>query len=187
MMRDLSLHILDIMQNSVVAGASLISLEIHSENQKLRIVIDDNGCGMTSEMVEKVIDPFVTTRTTRNVGLGIPLLKEAAEVAGGFLKIHSEVGSGTRLEASFDIGNIDRLPLGNVAQTVTACVMSRPDIDLNLIFKSENGVSEISTLEIKKELEQVPIVTPEVMNWIEELINETIRNIFGGVLNEVIS
>lgn len=186
MMREISLHILDIMQNSVAANASLISISITKADGWLTFVIKDNGCGMTPDMAEKVVDPFVTSRTTRKVGLGIPLFKEAAEVTGGNLEIRSTVDVGTELKVSFKSDSIDRIPLGDFAQVITLSLISHPDIDLLIELESKKGKETLSTKEMKEVLGDVPINAPEVIEWLETRINESIVNIFGGVLNEII-
>lgn len=130
-MRELSLNVLDIAQNSIAARASLVTLtaEEDAEADRLTLRVEDNGCGMTPEQVEKVSDPFYTTRTTRPVGMGIPLFRMAAEAAGGGLTIASELGKGTAVAATFGLSHIDRLPLGDLCGTVSALIRLNPDID----------------------------------------------------------
>lgn len=120
MMTEISLNILDVAQNSVRAEASLIeiSVNIDSATDRLEIIIRDNGCGMTPEQVESVTDPFFTTRTTRKIGLGIPFFKQSAELTGGSFGIKSEVGKGTETAAVYVLSSIDRMPLGNMTQTI---------------------------------------------------------------------
>ena len=142
-MQELSLNILDIAQNSVVAGASLIEImvEASGENNKmLTIIIKDNGKGMDSQTLENVTNPFFTSRTTRKVGLGIPLFKMAAEQTGGFFDITSEVGVGTQVKAVFDTSNIDCTPLGDVWDTVAILIQMNEDIDF--IYTAKRGTEE---------------------------------------------
>ncbi len=178
-MRELSLNILDIAQNSISAGAVLTEIVV-DENEKentLLIGIYDNGSGMTEEQVKNVIDPFFTTRTTRKVGMGIPLFKLAAEQTGGSFKIDSKKGEGTRVEARFKTDSIDFTPIGDLSSTVASIVSMNCDKDF--VFKRIlNGKEFVfSTEEIKKILDGVPLSEPSVMNWIEDYINEQIENL----------
>ena len=125
MMKEISLHILDIIQNSIVAKATLIEIELyvfHAED-RMGLSISDNGCGMTEEFQRQVLDPFVTTRTTRKVGLGIPMFQAGAEASGGTFSLQSAPGQGTRIEASYRISHWDRPPLGDIAETLYASVL----------------------------------------------------------------
>lgn len=187
-MRDLSLHLIDIVQNSITAKAARIKIVIsaNKDNDELLMRIEDNGMGMDKELASRVSDPFVTTRTTRKVGLGIPLLKASAELAEGGLALSSEIGKGTTIEAWFKISSIDRIPLGDIAETVSDTIMANPNIELELILESGNGSFVFDTLNIKERLGGVPITEFEVIAWIKEYIKEGATNIFGGVLDEVI-
>ena len=186
-MRDLSLHLLDIIQNSVVAKADKIDFTIEAivEKDLLIIAIKDNGIGMDEELLVKVSDPFSTTRTTRKVGLGIPLYKAATDRSGGNLLIESVKGCGTKLLASFEIQNIDRPPLGDIADTITGTILANPKLELNINFFCNNEHFEMSTVKIKDQLGEVPINEYEVLIWIKEYLNEGLKAIFGGVLNEI--
>lgn len=186
-MKDLSLHILDLVQNSVSAGATRITVGIKADTagRILRISIGDDGAGMDRELLERVKDPFTTTRTTRRVGLGIPLMQAAAERSGGRLEIASEKGRGTLVDAYFGMDNIDRPPLGDVAGTIFQLMAS--EASRQLILELDNGaeVCRFDSSEIRKQLGEVPVTEYSVMNWIMEYLNEEIKVIFGGVLNEV--
>lgn len=186
-MRDLSLHLLDIIQNSVASGAETINIILGAELRtgKLVMVVEDNGSGMDSALLERVTDPFTTTRTTRKVGLGIPLLKVAAERTSGGLQITSAKGCGTVVEASFVIGNIDRPPLGDMADTITSVILANPDIELKLTLRRDGKIFIMETCEIKERLKEIAITEYEVLKWIREFINEGIIAIFGGVLDEI--
>lgn len=186
-MRDLSLHLLDILQNSVTAKASFIKLVLEADNETemLCITIEDNGVGMDAELLARVTDPFSTTRTTRKVGLGIPLFKAAAERSEGTLHIASEKGVGTTVTASFRIRNIDRPPLGDTADTITGMIMASPEVELEIRLLSNNGSFEMSTADLKEKLGDVPITEFGVLDWIKEYLNEGIIAIFGGVLYEI--
>ncbi len=173
-MRELSLNILDVAQNSITAGASLITIEIDESlvDNTLLIGIYDNGKGMSEEQVKSVIDPFFTTRTTRKVGMGIPLFKMAAEQTGGGLEIESEIGVGTRVRAHFKTDSVDFTPLGDVASTVQMLITMNTDRDF-LYKHSVDGKEFVAdTREIKGILGDVPLDTYEVSQWILEFIKE---------------
>ena len=186
-MRDLSLHLMDIIQNSITAKARRIKLTLKAgaESGKLEMTVADDGTGMDRALLESVTDPFTTTRSTRKVGLGIPLLKAAAERSCGELCIASEKGNGTTVTATFDIDNIDRPPLGDMAETVTGVILSDPDVDLILRLEHGPEVFELDSSEIKQKLGEVPITEYEVLAWINDYVNEGITAIFGGVLDEI--
>ncbi|NTV89951.1 MAG: ATP-binding protein [Clostridiales bacterium] len=186
-MEDISLHILDIMQNSIVAGATAISLSISADPASglLELCIGDNGKGMDKELLKKASDPFVTHRTTRRVGMGLPLLKDSAEMAEGLLELSSEPGKGTEVRACFGIGHIDRLPLGDLSETIIAELLSYPGLELELTLSSKKGRFEMKTSEIKATLDGVPITELNIITWIKEYINDGIKEIFGGVLDEI--
>ncbi len=182
-MRELSLNILDIAQNSISAGASLIEIEVSEDTVKktLLIGIYDDGCGMTQEQVTNVLDPFYTTRTTRKVGMGVPLFKLAAEQTGGGLKIESEKGKGTRVQALFKTDSIDFTPLGDVASTLVVLITMNTDRDF-IYTRSRNGESFVlSTAEMKAILGEVPLNEPEVAQWMKDYINEQTNILLGGV------
>ncbi|MBO7178966.1 MAG: ATP-binding protein [Clostridia bacterium] len=173
-MRELSLNILDIAQNSIVAGATLTEIVVNENTKEntLLIGIYDNGCGMSEEQVENVIDPFFTTRTTRKVGMGIPLFKMSAEQTGGSFSINSEKGVGTRIEALFKTDSIDFTPLGDIASTIVTIVSMNNDKEFLYKRVLDDKEFIFSTVEIKKILDGVPLSEPSVMNWIEEYLNE---------------
>ncbi len=186
-MEDLSLHLMDIMQNSVAAGATYVEVEISvdKDRQKLTLCVNDDGRGMSEDTLKKVTNPFYTTRTTRRAGLGIPLFKDAAEIAGGMLEIDSKQGCGTSVTATFDIENIDRKPLGDVPETVVMSIMAYNDMEFHLILK--NGESEyiFKTEEIREQIGDIPINDMQVLSFIREMLDEQIKVIFGGILNEI--
>lgn len=173
-MKELSLHLLDIVQNSISAGASRIEIGITDSRQRdlVEISVKDNGCGMSEEFVQRVTDPFTTTRTTRKVGLGIPLFKLAAETAGGEFKITSEVGKGTLVYASFQHSNIDRPPLGDLRGTLITLIQGSPDINIIYTYTTDRGQFVLDTEEVREVMAGVPINEPEVLNWIGEFIQE---------------
>ena len=179
-MRELSLHILDIVQNSVVAGASLIEIVIDENIAQdiLTISIKDNGCSMSKELIAKVRDPFVTSRKTRKVGMGIPLFENAATSCAGKLHIESELGVGTTVTATFKHSHIDRAPIGDMAGTFSMLAGGNPDIDFSYIHKVNDNEFKIHTAELKQILgEEVPLSSIEVTLWIKDYINEGLNNI----------
>lgn len=180
-MEELSLHLLDLIQNSVKAGASLIEIIITEKAGLLTIELNDNGCGMSEEFVQRVESPFTTTRTTRKVGLGIPLFKQAALMAGGDFGIISRQGEGTRIKASFEINNIDRAPMGDLAGTILGQVLSTPVTpDYRLLYAVEDASFEFDTREIRRQLEGVPLDAPDVIAWMKDYLEEGIRELNGG-------
>lgn len=182
-MRELSLNVLDIAQNSISANASLIEIEVleNTEKKELVIGIYDNGRGMTSEQVQNVQDPFFTTRTTRKVGMGIPLFKLAAEQTGGSLEITSEVGVGTRVRTVFKTDSIDFTPLGDMDSTIITLITMNTDRDFIYRFGIDENEFTLSTTELKGILGDVPLSEPSVTQWIKEFISEQTQNIRGGV------
>ncbi len=178
-MKDLALHILDILQNSVTAGATLIKLEIGEipKQDIYSVKFIDNGKGMVKSMIHQVTDPFFTTRTTRKVGLGLPLLKQNAERTGGNLRILSTPGNGTEVEACFVFNHIDRLPTGDIAGTLALTVSSYPAVDFIYTHTTPDGTFIFDTKEIKETLEDVPINNPQVINFMKDLIRENLEAI----------
>ncbi len=181
-MRELSLHILDIIQNSIEAGASEVSLVIREDPEEdvFRITITDNGRGMSPEMVETVKDPFVTTRTTRKVGLGIPLFYTASRQTGGDLEIQSTLGLGTEIRVHFRRSHIDRAPLGDIAATVTTVLGGHPDLGFVYRHRFRDRVFELNAAEIRAGLEDVSLSHPMVLGWIREYIQEGLAELYGG-------
>ena len=179
-MRELSLNILDIAQNSIAAGASLTEILVKEDTVKKELLIGiyDNGKGMTAEQVENVQDPFYTTRTTRKVGMGIPLFKMAAEQTGGSFKITSQVGVGTRVEALFKTDSIDFTPLGDMESTISTIVSMNEDKDFIYIRSVDGKEFKFSSAEIKQILEGVPLSEPSVILWIESYIKENTEELF---------
>ena len=184
MMPELSLNILDIAQNSVRADASLteIRVTVDTPADKLTIVVSDNGCGMTEEQIEKVTDPFFTTRTTRKVGLGVPFFKMAAEITGGEFSITSKLGVGTTTTAVFGLSNIDRMPLGDMAGTISSLVGMNPDRDFIYTFDRDGKSFTLDTREFREILgEDVSLSEPDVMAYITAYINENTEECGGSV------
>lgn len=179
-MRELSLNVLDIAQNSIAAGAALTEIVIREDtvSNTLLIGIYDNGKGMTEEQVRNVQDPFFTTRTTRKVGMGIPLFRMAAEQTGGSFTITSQVGVGTRVEAVFKTDSIDFTPLGDMESTISTIVSMNEDKDFIYIRSVDDREFKFSSAEIKRILEGVPLSEPSVMMWIEGHLREQTEELF---------
>lgn len=178
-MKEISLHILDIAENSVNAGASKITIEVieNIKNDKLIIKITDNGKGMSEQTVAVISDPFVTTRKTRRVGLGIPFFKAAAEACNGSLSIESELGKGTSVTIEFQHSHIDRMPLGDIEDTLTNLFIGYPEVDWVFRYEANGDSFLINGDEIKEILGDVPLSDPSVISFIRRQINDGIGNL----------
>lgn len=178
-MRDLSMHVLDIVQNSIKAGATLVTVAFTvDENRVLTFSVRDDGCGMAPEFLARVTDPFTTTRTTRRVGLGIPMLKQSAEMAGGTFGIESEVGKGTCIHASFDLTNIDCIPMGDICDSLITLIVLNPETP-DFVFQASAPGREalFDTRQVREALGGVSLAEPEVAAWIKESIDEEFKPI----------
>lgn len=166
-MRELSLNVLDIAQNSIAAGAACIRIEVLEDTKAHTLVLGiyDDGCGMTDEQVQRVLDPFYTTRTTRKVGMGIPLFRLAAQQTGGDLEISSKVGIGTSVRATFHTDNVDCTPLGDMASTM--CTLITMNTDRQFLYRHRVDGREfvLDTAELTALLEGVPLSDPAVAQW----------------------
>lgn len=171
-MKELSLNILDVAKNSVTAGATRIPITVDETPEKLTIVISDNGCGMTPEFVARVTDPFTTTRTTRKVGLGLPLMKMEAQMSGGDLTIESEVGVGTTVTTWFDPRNIDMPPLGDLISSVITLIQGSPDIDFVFTHRKNGREYTLDTGEIRLIMGDISLAEPEILNWLTDFLKE---------------
>lgn len=178
-MEDISLHILDIAENSIAAGATVIKIRIAEEIDKdlLFVEIEDNGRGITGEFIKKVLDPFYTTRTTRKTGFGLSFLAQSAREAGGDISIKSEEVKGTTISACFKYSHIDRKPLGNIADTLIVLIAGNPQIDFLYEHRRNAKVYSISTKEIRPELGEVPLNFPDVIKVIRKDIEEGIKGL----------
>ncbi len=183
-MRELSLNILDVAQNSISAGATLIEIGIREETAEelLTIQITDNGCGMSAEKLKSVTDPFYTTRTTRKVGMGLPLFRMAAEMTGGRLGITSQEGIGTTVTALFHTGHVDFVPLGDVCSTITMLICMNTDRDFLYRRSRDKKSFQVDTRELRVILGDVPLDTPEVREWIQDYITEQTQMLCGGAV-----
>ena len=173
-MKELSLHLLDIAQNSVSAEAGSIDLTLEEDGQRsYRLVIADDGRGMTPEFLAQVTDPFTTTRTTRKVGLGLPLLRMTAEQTGGTVEIESQVGVGTTVTALFHGSHIDCPPLGDLSGTVALLIQGAPDVEWTWHRTTPKGSYLLDTRELREILgPDVPLSEPSVTLWIREYLQE---------------
>jgi hypothetical protein len=178
-MKDLSMHIMDIIQNSIVANASMVEINIIENlvDDSFTIIIKDDGKGMDSEMVKNVTDPYCTSRTTRKVGLGIPLLKQNAEQTGGELTIQAEVGKGTILNARFIHSSIDRQPLGDIAGTIVLTASANPTLDFVYTHTINQKTYCFDTREVKEALDGIPISNLQIIKYLREMIEENIKEI----------
>lgn len=173
-MKEISLHLLDVAQNSVSAGAECIDLTLEEDDARCyRLTIADNGCGMSPEFLAQVTDPFTTTRTTRKVGLGLPLLRMTAEQTGGTLKIESQVGVGTTVTALFHGSHIDCPPLGDLSGTVALLIQGAPDVEWTWKRTTPKGSYTLDTRQLREILgPDVPLSEPSVVLWIGEYLQE---------------
>jgi anti-sigma regulatory factor (Ser/Thr protein kinase) len=179
-MFELALHILDLVQNSVAAGAKLVIVTVALDRARdsLTIVISDDGCGMDEALLRRVESPFATTRTTRKVGLGIPMLKQCAEMCRGSVQLKSEVGVGTVLTATFQASHVDLPPLGDLKGTFLSLIMGNPESpDFVLSYSVDGRTFEFDTRPIRKALGGSPLSGPEVFAWLDEYLAEGIAEV----------
>ena len=173
-MLELAAHILDIAENSVRAGAKLIKIDIEEDTAKdfLSIKIIDDGQGMQKEEIKKVLDPFYTTKTVRRVGLGLPLLADAAQRSGGSLQIKSEKDKGTTVKATFGLSHVDRHPMGDIIGTLIVLIAGNSAVDFLYRHKRNNQQFKMDTRQIRKEISDVPINHPEILKYIRGVLEE---------------
>ena len=179
-MRELALHILDIVENSLEAGASEVTLEIveDAKSNRLWFRVTDNGRGMDAETVRKVTDPFFTTRTTRHVGLGLPLLKAAAERCNGQLVIESKLGQGTQVSAEMQLDHIDRAPLGDVKNTLLCIILGHSECRLRYRHRVNDREIELDTGKLQESLGDVPLTHPRVREWRDDYLDQEIKSLY---------
>lgn len=177
-MKELSLNILDVAENGIKAGATLTEILITEDGNELTLIIRDNGCGMNEEQVKAVTDPFYTTRTTRSVGLGVPLLKMAAEQTEGTFQIKSKTAEaepqahGTEVKATFNTDHIDFTPLGDVVSSLLTLIQGHPETDFYFCHSKNGNAATLDTREIRVVLDGVPLNTYDVIKWMEEYLKE---------------
>jgi anti-sigma regulatory factor (Ser/Thr protein kinase) len=182
-MRDLSLHILDIAENGINAGADLVRITVEEDIKadSLTIVIEDNGRGMEPEFLLKALDPFVTTRANRKVGLGLPLLQQSARLAEGDIKIDSTPGVGTKVLAFMKYGHIDRKPMGNMSETMVTLIQGNPEVDFVYVHRRNTKEYQLDTRELRTELEEIPLNRPEVVTLINNNLSEGLEELAANV------
>ncbi|MCL2285317.1 MAG: ATP-binding protein [Firmicutes bacterium] len=175
-MKELSLYILDLVQNSLRAEAKNIQIMVKDSisQDRLEIAIKDDGYGMDQALLSKVAEPFVTTRTTRQIGMGIPLFKMAAELTGGTFCISSTPGQGTTLQGIFTRSHIDIPPMGDMTETIVTLVQGAPDVDFLYTNETDMNVFRFDTKDIREVLEDVPLNAPDVLHWIREHLTAAI-------------
>ena len=181
-MKELSLNILDVAKNSTAAGATKVEISLElAESGILTISIIDNGCGMSEETLMGVTNPFYTTRKTRKVGMGLPLLKMAAEQTGGELRISSSTekgNSGTSLSATFDTKSIDCMPLGDIISTICILIAGSPEVDFLFTDKRQSGCVQLDTAQLREVLgAEISLAEPEIQMWIREYLEEQYQSI----------
>ena len=181
-MKEISLHLLDIAENSVAADSKNISIHVHEDlfDDRLTACVIDDGRGMDAATVQQVQDPFYTTRTTRNVGLGIPLLKLAAEMADGNLSLQSDLGKGTWVEAEFRHSHIDRMPLGDLSSTFLTLLVSHPQMDWTFLYRVTDKYQLsrdflFESAELKSELGDISLTEPEILTFLRGMFEEGIE------------
>lgn len=184
MLPEISLNILDIANNSIRAGSDLVKIEVRISKKKdlLSIKITDNGCGMTDEQISKVADPFFTTRNTRDVGLGIPFLKQAAEITGGSMLIESIPDYSTTINASFGLSHIDRMPLGDICSTIYTLILANQSIDFLYVYECDGKEYQLDTRSFRQILGDIRFDTPEVAKFIRNFLKENQGEIDDGNL-----
>lgn len=183
-MREIALHLLDIAHNSVAAQSRSISVQVVEDLFYDRMIVSvvDDGNGMDAQTVQQVQDPFYTTRTTRSVGLGIPLLKLAVEAAGGSFRLQSQPGKGTRMEAELRHSHIDRMPLGDLPATYLSLLVSYPQIDWTFRYRVTDQDQHrreflFESAALKRELGDMSLTEPEVLAYLRNLFEEGIRSV----------
>ncbi|MBT8369793.1 MAG: ATP-binding protein [Deltaproteobacteria bacterium] len=176
-MRELSLHILDIAENGITAGADCIHILVHEARieDMLTIKIKDNGRGMPADKLKKLTDPFVTSRTTRRVGLGLSLMATAADRCDGKLVVETEAGVGTEVVATFRHSHIDRAPLGDMASTISTLIMGNPQTDFVYTHIIDDDDFILDTRELKQELDDNALTNPVVIHSLTESIRHSIE------------
>jgi anti-sigma regulatory factor (Ser/Thr protein kinase) len=178
-LKELSLHLLDIAENSIAAGAKNIRIYVGEDSRSdlLQMSVSDDGRGMSKEMAEQATDPFITTRTTRKVGLGIPLLKLAAEACNGYLAIDSQPGKGTNLVVQFQRNHIDRMPMGDLVSTILHLVIANPQIHWRFEYRFNDRSAVFDDAVIKQELGDIPLTEPTILAFLKEMIHTMIMEI----------
>ena len=178
-MKELAMHIYDLMENSTAANSKDVVLTIVDslKDNVFHFTIEDNGKGMTPEFLAKATDPYTTSRTTRKVGLGLPLIKMNSENCGGGRKISSELGVGTRLEFWFQHDHWDRPPMGDLAGTLVMLFAAHEDIHFIVTYRTDEDEFTIDTNEVKEALDGMSINDIHIINYLKEMISENLKEI----------
>lgn len=172
-MKEIALYVLDIAQNSITANASVLEIALSETAETIVFTIADNGKGMSPELLARVSDPFTTTRTTRKMGLGIPLLRMAVEQTDGSLIIESTEGVGTTVTARFCAGHIDCPPVGDMAGTITLLLQGAPQLELHYTYTVDGASFQLTTEEIRAQLgPEISLAEPEIILWLREYLQE---------------
>jgi anti-sigma regulatory factor (Ser/Thr protein kinase) len=173
-MEDLSLHVLDIAENSIAAGAQHVEIRVRESQREDRLSIEiiDDGRGLSEDMLQKATDPFFTTRTTRRVGLGLSLFEQAAKRAGGKFEIASGPGAGTKVTGVFQYSHVDRQPLGDMNETLLALVVGNPQVEFSYLHQSDGSEVSFSTKEIKAQLGDTPIGSPQGISAVRKSLEK---------------
>lgn len=182
MLTEISLNVLDIAQNSITAEASLVQIAIKIDQKKdlFELSIEDNGFGMDEESLSKVCDPFYTTRTTRKVGFGISFLKLESELTGGEFNIESSKGKGTKVYATFGLSHIDRMPLGDICESIHSLVVYNSNVDFVFNYSFNDNSFTMDTREFRETLGDVPFDVPEISSFIKDFLYENKAEVDGG-------
>jgi hypothetical protein len=178
-MQDLSLHILDVVENAIASKASHVAIRITEdpEQNQLIVEIEDDGRGIPAHLLDKVVDPFFTTRSTRKVGLGLSLLQQAARACEGDLQVQSLKEKGTLVRASFRYNHIDRKPLGDMASTMVTLIVGNPQMDFHYVHRKGDKNFSFDTVELKRELDDVPIDHPKVIQFVRKEIHKGLKDL----------
>jgi hypothetical protein len=181
-LRELSLHILDISENSIQAEAKNIEVSVLEDttSDRLKIFVKDDGHGMSPEKVARISDPFITTRTTRKVGLGIPFLKEAADACNGFLKVVSSEGKGTSLHVEFQRSHIDRMPLGDLAGTFLSLLVGNPQVHWKFNYQCDQKEFTFDDHDLKQELSGIPLSDATVLTYLRNSFQEGLQRVIAN-------
>jgi len=186
-MQELSMHILDIVQNSLAAGATRVEIKIGEvlAEDLLMIKVRDNGRGISQEVLSRVMDPFFTSRTTREVGLGLSLFKEATERTGGYLEVHSEEGKGTWVLACFHLNHFDRAPLGDMGETLGVLISGNPEVDFFYEHRVDGQIYLLDTGEMREILGPVGLDDPSVLDFVRQDIQIGLKKIGAATFPQV--
>lgn len=173
------MHMLEIIMNSIAAGATLIQITVNDSllRNVIEMIVTDNGKGMSEEFVKTVMDPFTTSRTTRKVGMGVAFMKGLTEQCGGTFDVKSKLGVGTTLTATVQKDHIDTPAMGNLGEMMMYCIQSNADIDYEFTYRTDAGEYKCNTVEIKETLDGVSILEPEILLWVKDYINGGIQEL----------